>query len=816
MFRATVRAVLITLASLYSIGRAAQPPYIVLDPNGVSKVYPPFDTAGWTLTQGAGSLGDHDGDDYYAEDWAHGCDSDGKHLFAAISGIAVVVYNDPSYGNTLVVYDADSQFAVRYAHMQEIDINIITGSFITAGQYVGKVGHTGNVRSATCPTGAHLHIALYKLVSSAQARPIVGTVWLINGPTQTTAAPSQYAAPVSFIPQQNLIKDSSSSAVYALTNNMVRSFVTAFVLVNQGWSFTDNTTYFNPIAILPDDQVSLLPLRGTYWPPRDGTLIKGDLDPTVYIIKDGLKTTVSADVFSCWGFQVADINTISQDELNHYPPLTNPTALTGCPVLLAGTDQQFSLTAVPNSVLVLQGTSMQVSITPTFASGFAGPLSNFSVLGLPSGISASFNPTFANGSGNSITLTLQATTTTPTGVFHTYVTAGTFDQTGVVANLDIIVSTPFARGHVNVGATLNGQPWSGPLSYFLGNNPNIQNGSHEGSAVPLAAYLPVGTFTIMNIQGGPGSLTSITPSATQALYAGGPDITFWLNFSSAPTFTITPSNTAVTMPAGRYGGLPAVSLAYANMPNGSSVTQVFQNLPPGVSVFPVSQALSGSGTATVNTIINVLANTAPGAYSVTVYVTAAGVTKTYGLTLTITAPPAGSCTVMPNPGFLGAGETVSVATVGGIPPIHFTINGMNLGSANSSVVMPMQIGTYTATFVAMDSVGGTVSGSCSAQIKMPTPSISGYSLGSAPKHGTNFNMSVTGENFASGAAVYFYGPGCANGCQQPPAGVVVNNAAPVSNAISVVNIQLAAGMFYFRVMNPGGYWSAPSTSFSVK
>jgi hypothetical protein len=159
---------------------------------------------------------------------------------------------------------------------------------------------------------------------------------------------------------------------------------------------------------------------------------------------------------------------------------------------------------------------------------------------------------------------------------------------------------------------------------------------------------------------------------------------------------------------------------------------------------------------------------------------------------------------------------VSVAAVGGVSPITFTINNINMGTQNSTVVLPAQTGTYTATFSAIDASNRSISGPCSATVNMATPSISGYSLSTAPNHGISFGMTISGANFVSGSAVYFYGPGCASGCQQPPAGVQVINPNPVSGSISVSAIQLGQGSYYFRVMNPGGYWSGNSASFAVQ
>jgi hypothetical protein len=88
-----------------------------------------------------------------------------------------------------------------------------------------------------------------------------------------------------------------------------------------------------------------------------------------------------------------------------------------------------------------------------------------------------------------------------------------------------------SRGSITVNATLNGEPWSGPVIYLV-NGPYVESGSN----VPhMHSNAPAGMYTIEYRSGGPpeARLEGITPSSQQSLQAGG-DITFTLDFRFIP------------------------------------------------------------------------------------------------------------------------------------------------------------------------------------------------------------------------------------------------------------------------------------------
>jgi len=80
----------------------------------------------------------------------------------------------------------------------------------------------------------------------------------------------------------------------------------------------------------------------------------------------------------------------------------------------------FSIAATPASQTVTAGAGTSYTATVTASGGFTGSVA-FSISGLPSGASASFNPTSVTGSGSS-TMSVSTSTTTPAGTYTLTVT----------------------------------------------------------------------------------------------------------------------------------------------------------------------------------------------------------------------------------------------------------------------------------------------------------------------------------------------------------------------------------------------------------
>jgi len=97
----------------------------------------------------------------------------------------------------------------------------------------------------------------------------------------------------------------------------------------------------------------------------------------------------------------------------------------------------FSVSATPASATVIQGNSTSYTVNVNASGGFTGTV-NLSVSGLPSGATASFNPTSVSGSGSS-TLTVRTGNNTTTGTFSLTIT-GTSGPLSHTASVKLVVN----------------------------------------------------------------------------------------------------------------------------------------------------------------------------------------------------------------------------------------------------------------------------------------------------------------------------------------------------------------------------------------
>jgi len=113
------------------------------------------------------------------------------------------------------------------------------------------------------------------------------------------------------------------------------------------------------------------------------------------------------------------------------------------------TTPDFSVGASPASQSVTQGSSTPYAVTITPTNGFTGAVS-LSVSGLPSGATASFNPTLVTTSGSS-TLNVTTASSTPTGVFTLSVT-GTSGSLSHSTTVSLAVAQSGGSSAINFGS----------------------------------------------------------------------------------------------------------------------------------------------------------------------------------------------------------------------------------------------------------------------------------------------------------------------------------------------------------------------------
>jgi hypothetical protein len=319
---------------------AGQPAGIRLDPNGMSLIYPVLDTAGWILTQPSASKlynsSDrtrltHWADEFYAQDWARGCGlTHGQKLFAGISGEIVLAGQRGPYGNTVVILDRESGFALKYSHLSELAVSV--GEYVLAGQsFIGRVGNTGNSQSQSgCSQspGAHLHLALFKNVTNVARRPITTTT------ASSGVGPTAYAAAFGFAAQQELVKAEGSPAVYVHYYG-TKVLVTAASFESNGWNFDKNQSVFNVLLGRTFDAayVNSIPTAGYIWPMRETSLSKTSAQETVSVFDDGRKLALTYDEFMCRGLRFNEVRAVPDAEDRLYLPQSTMLARGCAPAL---------------------------------------------------------------------------------------------------------------------------------------------------------------------------------------------------------------------------------------------------------------------------------------------------------------------------------------------------------------------------------------------------------------------------------------------------------------------------------------------------
>ena len=263
----------------------------------------------------------------------------------------------------------------------------------------------------------------------------------------------------------------------------------------------------------------------------------GGFNGTVTFSATGLPTGASAS-FNPTSVNTSGSSTMTVTTLSTTPTGTFTLTITGTSgstvhsttvslVVNAPAAPDFSISATPASQTVVQGNSTTYTATITALNGFTGTVT-FSATGLPTGASASFNPTSVNTSGSS-TLTITTASTTPTGT-STITITGTSGSTVHSTTVTLVVNSA-ADFSISVSPTTL----------------TIARGSRASTTVTITA---LGGFTgtiTLSISGVPSgtqtrfSTTTITNSGTSTLTVG--------PSSTAPTgtFTLTITGTSGTL-----------------------------------------------------------------------------------------------------------------------------------------------------------------------------------------------------------------------------------------------------------------------------
>ena len=104
----------------------------------------------------------------------------------------------------------------------------------------------------------------------------------------------------------SLIRESVTGRIYLISGSTKR-FISSFVFNQRGFSETSITNEVsNQLAAFP---------AGPALPPLEGTLIKNETDPTVYVIEQEFKRPLTYLVFITRGYSFANVYTLSSSEV---------------------------------------------------------------------------------------------------------------------------------------------------------------------------------------------------------------------------------------------------------------------------------------------------------------------------------------------------------------------------------------------------------------------------------------------------------------------------------------------------------------------
>ncbi|HET7184318.1 MAG TPA: protease pro-enzyme activation domain-containing protein [Terriglobales bacterium] len=368
---------------------------------------------------------------------------------------------------------------------------------------------------------------------------------------------------------------------------------------------------------------------------------------------------------------------------------------------VSGPPQDFTISASPASLSITQGDSGSSTISITPQNGFSGSVS-FAASGLPSGVTASFDPASATTSS---TLKLTVSSTAATGTANVTIT-GTSGSLTRQAQLTITVNpaasftlsaSPSALNVIQGGqgsstVTVN------PLSGFSGTVALSASGLPSGvtasfnpastttsSTLTLAASetAAVGTATV-TVTGTSGSLTqqaqislSVNPAPSYTLSASPGSLTIVQGSQGFSTIAITPLN----------GFSGTVALSASGLPGG--VTASFN---PATAATSSTLTFAASGTAAIGTTV------------VTITGTSGSLTRQTQITLTVNPPPSYTLSASPSSlNVIQGGQSSSTITINPLNGFSGTValSASGLPSGVTASFNPASTtGTSTLTFTA--------------------------------------------------------------------------------------------------------------------
>ncbi|HXN94269.1 MAG TPA: hypothetical protein VN879_07185, partial [Candidatus Acidoferrales bacterium] len=327
------------------------------------------------------------------------------------------------------------------------------------------------------------------------------------------------------------------------------------------------------------------------------------------------------------------------------------------------TTADFSLSTSPPSQSVVQGQGATYTATVTALSGFSGTV-NFSASGLPSGASASFNPTSVSGSGSS-TMTVTTLTSTPAGTYTITITGaspGLTHTTTVSLTVNAAAQPNFSLSASPSSVTVT-QGNSGTSTITV----TPQNGFSSAVTFGVTSGLPSGasasfspasvtgsgnsTMTVTTSTSTPAGTYTITVTGTSGSLSHSTTVSLTVNAGGQQNFSLSASPSSVTITQGTSGASTITVNPQSGF--GGSVSLSASGLPSGVA--PSFNPSSTTSTSTLTLTASSTAST--GSFTVTITGTSGGLTHTTTIALTVNLGPNFSLSASPNSLSVARGST---------------------------------------------------------------------------------------------------------------------------------------------------------------
>ncbi len=412
----------------------------------------------------------------------------------------------------------------------------------------------------------------------------------------------------------------------------------------------------------------------------------------------------------------------------------------------ASTSPNFSLSAAPTSVTIVQGGAGGTStITVTPAGGFTGSVT-LSASGLPTGVTAAFG---TNPATTTSVLTLTASATATTGAATVTITgvSGALTHTTTVS-LTVNASANFSLSAAPSSVTIVQGAAGGTSTITV-----TPAGGFTGSVTLSASGLPTGVTAAFGTN--PATTTSVltlTASATATTGAATVTITgvsgalthtttVSLTVNASANFSLSAAPTSVSITQGGAGGTSTITVTPANGFTGS-VTLSASGLPTGVT------AAFGTNPATTTSVLTLTASATAttGAATVTITGVSGALTHTTTVSLTVNASVNFSLSAAPTSVTIVQGGAGGTSTVTITPANGFT-GSVTLSASGLPTGVTAAFGTNPATTTSVL----TLTASATATTGAATVTITGVS--GALTHTTTVSLTVNpSANFSLSAA----------------------------------------------------------------